>query len=248
MSLRRPIRWASLLYEHYIYAMFNNAQRRPGAPCSSNAPILEGGTKRGRNSLKTLRGAGKITARPGAPPSPASQAPPLSPAGGPFPRRAEALEAPHVSFDRRRPAPRAPRPSRPRFLQRSLSGLCCDPRSRARVLLGGLWLLVLRALRRRLGAAARPPLRPDDLSNRGARDAKPHLEPFDALERHSMLELEPPEHTRLRNLVNRAFVSRRIERLWRRRSQGWRMSGSTRSPRGARPIWSPSSPAPFRSR
>jgi len=40
-----------------------------------------------------------------------------------------------------------------------------------------------------------------------------HLEPFDALERHSLLELEPPEHTRLRNLVNRAFVSRRIERL-----------------------------------
>jgi cytochrome P450 len=47
----------------------------------------------------------------------------------------------------------------------------------------------------------------------GSPDAKPHLEPFDALERHSMLELEPPEHTRLRNLVNRAFVSRRIERL-----------------------------------
>jgi cytochrome P450 len=47
----------------------------------------------------------------------------------------------------------------------------------------------------------------------GSRDAKPHLEPFDALERHSMLELEPPEHTRLRNLVNRAFVSRRIEKL-----------------------------------
>jgi cytochrome P450 len=45
------------------------------------------------------------------------------------------------------------------------------------------------------------------------RDSKPHLEPFDALERHSMLELEPPQHTRLRNLVNRAFVSRRIERL-----------------------------------
>ncbi len=45
------------------------------------------------------------------------------------------------------------------------------------------------------------------------RDSKPHLEPFDALERHSMLELEPPEHTRLRNLVNRAFVSRRIEKL-----------------------------------
>ena len=42
---------------------------------------------------------------------------------------------------------------------------------------------------------------------------KPHLAPFDALERHSILELEPPEHTRLRSLVNRAFVSRRIEKL-----------------------------------
>ena len=42
---------------------------------------------------------------------------------------------------------------------------------------------------------------------------KPHLGAFDALERHSLLELEPPEHTRLRSLVNRAFVSRRIERL-----------------------------------
>jgi unspecific monooxygenase len=47
----------------------------------------------------------------------------------------------------------------------------------------------------------------------GPRESEPHLEPFDALERHSMLELEPPEHTRLRNLVNRAFVSRRIEGL-----------------------------------
>jgi cytochrome P450 len=44
-------------------------------------------------------------------------------------------------------------------------------------------------------------------------EPKPHLQPFDALERHSMLELEPPAHTRLRGLVNRAFVSRRIERL-----------------------------------
>jgi cytochrome P450 len=46
-----------------------------------------------------------------------------------------------------------------------------------------------------------------------SRDSKPHLAPFNALERHSMLELEPPEHTRLRNLVNRAFVSRSIEKL-----------------------------------
>jgi unspecific monooxygenase len=44
-------------------------------------------------------------------------------------------------------------------------------------------------------------------------EPKPHLEPFDALERRSILELEPPEHTRLRGLVNRAFVSRRIEKL-----------------------------------
>lgn len=47
----------------------------------------------------------------------------------------------------------------------------------------------------------------------GPRETKPHLAPFDALERQSMLELEPPEHTRLRSLVNRAFVSRRIHKL-----------------------------------
>jgi cytochrome P450 len=40
-----------------------------------------------------------------------------------------------------------------------------------------------------------------------------HLAPFDAVDAHSMLEREPPVHTRLRNLVNRAFVSRQIERL-----------------------------------
>jgi cytochrome P450 len=40
-----------------------------------------------------------------------------------------------------------------------------------------------------------------------------HLKPFLDLEAHSLLELEPPEHTRLRNLVNRAFVSRQVERL-----------------------------------
>jgi cytochrome P450 len=44
-------------------------------------------------------------------------------------------------------------------------------------------------------------------------EPKPHLAPFDALERHSILEMEPPEHTRLRNLVNRAFVSRQVEKL-----------------------------------
>lgn len=37
-----------------------------------------------------------------------------------------------------------------------------------------------------------------------------HLAPFYAIESHSMLELEPPRHTRLRGLVLRAFTSRRI--------------------------------------
>nr|WP_245415223.1 cytochrome P450 [Hoeflea marina] len=42
---------------------------------------------------------------------------------------------------------------------------------------------------------------------------KPHLADFDRLEDVSLLELEPPAHTRLRTLVNRAFVSRQVERL-----------------------------------
>ncbi|MCV2869848.1 cytochrome P450 [Defluviimonas sp. WL0002] len=40
-----------------------------------------------------------------------------------------------------------------------------------------------------------------------------HLAPFYAVEAHSMLELEPPRHTRLRSLVLRAFTSRRIASL-----------------------------------
>jgi cytochrome P450 len=40
-----------------------------------------------------------------------------------------------------------------------------------------------------------------------------HLKPFYAVEAHSMLELEPPRHTRLRSLVLRAFTSRRIAEL-----------------------------------
>lgn len=39
------------------------------------------------------------------------------------------------------------------------------------------------------------------------------LKPFYAVEEHSMLELEPPRHTRLRGLVLRAFTSRRIKEL-----------------------------------
>ena len=39
------------------------------------------------------------------------------------------------------------------------------------------------------------------------------LAPFYAFEANSLLEKEPPDHTRLRGLVNRAFTSRQVERL-----------------------------------
>ncbi len=55
---------------------------------------------------------------------------------------------------------------------------------------------------RRMGRA---PLEPPE--------TPPHLAPFYAIEAHSMLELEPPRHTRLRGLVLRAFTSRRIAAL-----------------------------------
>jgi unspecific monooxygenase len=57
---------------------------------------------------------------------------------------------------------------------------------------------------RRLGREIPPARRPD---------IPPHLAPFYAVEAHSMLELEPPRHTRLRSLVLRAFTSRRITAL-----------------------------------
>ncbi len=40
-----------------------------------------------------------------------------------------------------------------------------------------------------------------------------HLSAFHEVDRNSMLEREPPFHTRLRTLVSRAFVARNIERL-----------------------------------
>ena len=40
-----------------------------------------------------------------------------------------------------------------------------------------------------------------------------HLKPFYAFEQHSLLELEPPVHTRLRGLVTRSFLARQVERL-----------------------------------
>ena len=40
-----------------------------------------------------------------------------------------------------------------------------------------------------------------------------HVQPFYDVDDRSMLQLEPPAHTRLRTLVNRAFVSRQVEKL-----------------------------------
>lgn len=39
-----------------------------------------------------------------------------------------------------------------------------------------------------------------------------HLGPFHDFERHSLLELEPPRHTRLRGFVNAAFLPRQVDR------------------------------------
>ena len=47
----------------------------------------------------------------------------------------------------------------------------------------------------------------------GLADIPSRLKPFYDFEQHSLLELEPPVHTRLRGLVNRAFLSRQVERL-----------------------------------
>jgi cytochrome P450 len=47
----------------------------------------------------------------------------------------------------------------------------------------------------------------------GLPEPKPHVADFDMTEKYSLLNLEPPNHTRLRMLVNRAFVSRQVEQL-----------------------------------
>ena len=41
----------------------------------------------------------------------------------------------------------------------------------------------------------------------------PHLKEFRLTEKHSLLNLEAPDHTRLRSLINHAFISRQIETL-----------------------------------
>lgn len=79
----------------------------------------------------------------------------------------------------------------------------------------GLWCLagfdaVNRLFRDRRFGRERPGGYMAHVGRAGPRD---HLTAFDRVEAHSMLELEPPVHTRLRTLVNRAFVSRQVERL-----------------------------------
>ncbi len=46
-----------------------------------------------------------------------------------------------------------------------------------------------------------------------AQAGREHLKDFDRVESGSILEREPPAHTRLRSLLTRAFVSRQVERL-----------------------------------
>ena len=51
------------------------------------------------------------------------------------------------------------------------------------------------------------------LEELGWAETPSHLKPFYNFEKHSLLELEPAVHTRLRGLVNRPFLARSVERL-----------------------------------
>lgn len=63
---------------------------------------------------------------------------------------------------------------------------------------------------RRFGRQILHVARRDEL---GMPEPAAHTRHFDKAEQHSLLEIEPPEHTRLRTLVNRAFVSRHVEKM-----------------------------------
>ena len=47
----------------------------------------------------------------------------------------------------------------------------------------------------------------------GLPEERADLQPFYDVDRHGMLDMEPPAHTRLRGLVQKAFMARQIERL-----------------------------------
>ena len=47
----------------------------------------------------------------------------------------------------------------------------------------------------------------------GRTQPPPEHEPFHTLNDHGMLDLEPPDHTRIRRLVSKAFTPRTVERL-----------------------------------
>lgn len=80
----------------------------------------------------------------------------------------------------------------------------------------GLWIIsryedVSALLRdRRLGRSIEHIVSRDTL---GLPPKDPRYAPFDRLSEHSMFDKEPPDHTRLRSLVHKAFTPRRIEGL-----------------------------------
>ncbi|MFF7369128.1 cytochrome P450 [Streptomyces tricolor] len=63
---------------------------------------------------------------------------------------------------------------------------------------------------RRLGRTYRHRFTPEEF---GRTPPPPEHEPFHTLNDHGMLDLEPPDHTRIRRLVSKAFTPRTVERL-----------------------------------
>lgn len=63
---------------------------------------------------------------------------------------------------------------------------------------------------RRLGRSYRHRFTHEDF---GRTAPPPEHEPFHTLNDHGMLDLEPPDHTRIRRLVSKAFTPRTVERL-----------------------------------
>ena len=71
------------------------------------------------------------------------------------------------------------------------------------------------------------------------------LEPFNALHRHALLEMEPPDHTRFAGSITTAFTRGHVERL-RPGSSGSPTSSWTPSGRRGRWISSRTSPSTCR--